>query len=54
LLLDVNFKKVSDIKTLERNLTIINGVIDTSLFVGLVTKALISGKNGINIISKNN
>ncbi len=54
LLLDVNFKNVIDIKTLERNLTSINGVIDTSLFVGVVTKVLISSKNGINIISKNN
>ncbi len=52
LLLDVNFKNVIDIKTLERNLTSINGVIDTSLFVGVVTKVLISSKNGINIISK--
>lgn len=52
LLLDVTFDNIKDIYVLERTLKNICGVLDTSLFVNLVTKAIVIGENGVRIIHK--
>jgi ribose 5-phosphate isomerase len=51
-LMDVTFHHVEDIDTLNRELNAISGVIGTSLFTDVVTKALVAGENGFNWISK--
>lgn len=51
LLLDVFFEQVDDIIKLEGDLNRIRGVIDTSLFVHVATKALIAGEEGIRLVS---
>ncbi|MCM3022281.1 ribose 5-phosphate isomerase A [Heyndrickxia ginsengihumi] len=52
LLIDVQFENVTDIEKLENNLKNISGVIDTSLFINVVTKVLIASDEGITILSK--
>ncbi|AIQ13405.1 ribose 5-phosphate isomerase A [Paenibacillus durus] len=51
LLLDVHFEQVEDIAKLESDLQQIRGVVDTSLFVNVATKALIAGESGIRLVS---
>lgn len=46
ILIDVFYQNVDDIKALEKSLTSIRGVIDTSLFVDVVTKAIVVSENG--------
>lgn len=53
LLMNVFFKNISDIKKLNDELINICGVIETSLFTNVITKALIASENGIRVISKN-
>lgn len=53
LLMNVSFKNVSDIKKLNDELINICGVIETSLFTNVITKAIIASENGIRVISKN-
>jgi len=52
LLMDVFFENVKDIYKLENNLKNICGVIDTSLFINVVTRVLIVGKDGTRAISR--
>lgn len=52
LLIDVNFENVTDIYKLENSLKNICGVVDTSLFIDVVTKALVTSIDGIRVISK--
>lgn len=52
LLIDVTFENVTDIYKLQNSLKNICGVVDTSLFVNVVTKALVTGIDGIRVISK--
>lgn len=52
LLMDVVFECVTDIYKLENSLKNICGVIDTSLFTSVVTKVLIAGDSGVNLIFK--
>lgn len=52
LLIDATFENVTDIYKLENSLKNICGVIDTSLFVNVVTKALVTSIDGIRVISK--
>jgi ribose 5-phosphate isomerase A len=52
LLIDVTFENVTDIYKLENSLKNICGVVDTSLFVNVVTKALVTDIDGIRVISK--
>lgn len=52
LLMNVKFNKVDDIKTLDSNLRNITGVVDTSLFYNICTKALAVSENGVRIIEK--
>lgn len=52
LLIDVAFENVTDIYKLENSLKNICGVVDTSLFINVVTKALVTGIDGIRVISK--
>ena len=52
LLIDATFENVTDIYKLENSLKNICGVVDTSLFVNVVTKALVTGIDGIRVISK--
>ena len=51
-LVDVDFskEKMEDISKLDRQLREIVGVVDTSLFCHIATKAIIAGENGIRII----
>ncbi|QWU14520.1 ribose-5-phosphate isomerase [Paenibacillus sophorae] len=51
LLLDVHFEQVDDIAKLESELQQIRGVVDTSLFVNVATKALIAGESGVRLVS---
>ncbi|OOM73957.1 ribose 5-phosphate isomerase A [Clostridium sp. BL-8] len=53
LLMNVSFKNISDIKKLNDELINICGVIETSLFINVITKAIIASENGIRVISKN-
>lgn len=46
ILIDVFYQNVDDIKELEKSLISIRGVIDTSLFVDVVTKAIVVSENG--------
>lgn len=52
LLMDVTFDDVKDIDELEKTLLNIRGVIDISLFVNVVTKAIVIGEQGVRVISK--
>lgn len=52
LLMDVMFYNVQDIYELENKLLNICGVIDTSLFTNVVTKAVVASSSGIRVISK--
>ncbi|MCO7127174.1 ribose 5-phosphate isomerase A [Sporolactobacillus shoreicorticis] len=52
LLMDVSFDQVHDIRQLETNLQAIRGVLDTSLFVDVATKALIAGSSGMKWLNK--
>jgi ribose 5-phosphate isomerase A len=45
---------VNDIRKLDNDLQAIRGVIDTSLFVDVATKALIAGENGMRWLNKPN
>lgn len=49
-IIDAFFHGVEDIAELDKNLNSIFGVIATSLFVNKVTKVIISGENGIEIM----
>lgn len=52
LLIDVKFECITDICGLENNLKNICGVIDTSLFVNVVSKVLITSKDGNRLVCK--
>ena len=54
LLLDVEFKNIEDAEKLNDDLIKICGVVETSLFTDVVTKAVIASEKGIRVISKNN
>jgi ribose 5-phosphate isomerase A len=47
LLMDVFFSAVDDIEELNAHLKAISGVMDTSLFTGVVTKVLIANRDGM-------
>lgn len=53
LLMNVNFNEVKDIDELDKRLKNICGVIETSLFINIITKVIIASENGIRVISKN-
>lgn len=53
LLMDVRFETIEDWEKLECQLKNIKGVIETSLFTDVVTKAIVISEQGIRIISKN-
>ncbi len=53
LLIDTFFENVKDSCDLEKKLSEISGVIDTSLFTNTVTKVLVASDSGIKLISKN-
>lgn len=52
LLMDVTFGKSPSIQELDTSLQRICGVVDTSLFVNVVTKAIVVGEQGTRIISR--
>jgi ribose 5-phosphate isomerase A len=52
LLMNVDFNDVKDIYELNNSLIIICGVIETSLFINVITKAIIASEQGIRVISK--
>jgi ribose 5-phosphate isomerase A len=53
LLMNVNFNEVKDIDELNKSLKNICGVIETSLFIDIITKLIIASENGIRVIAKN-
>ncbi len=53
LLMNITFNKVKDIYELNNSLINICGVLETSLFTNVITKAIIASENGIKVISKN-
>lgn len=53
LLMNVNFNEVKDIYELNKSLKNICGVIETSLFINIITKVIIASENGIRVIDKN-
>lgn len=53
LLMNVKFNEVKDIDRLNKSLKNICGVIETSLFINIITKVIIASENGIRVISKN-
>jgi ribose 5-phosphate isomerase A len=52
LLMDAFFENVGDIYELEKSLKDIRGVIDTSLFVNVASKAIVTGQNGVRVLLK--
>ena len=52
LLMNVDFNDVKDIYELNNRLINICGVIETSLFTNVITKAIIASEKGIRVISK--
>lgn len=52
-LMDVQFNSndINDISKLNDNLKRITGVLETSLFYNIATKALVVGKNGITVLT---
>jgi len=52
LLMNVDFNDVKDIYELNNSLINICGVIETSLFINVITKAIIASEQGIRVISK--
>jgi len=52
LLLDVWFTALPELRELNERLKSITGVVDTSLFYGLATKAITAGSDGIKIFTK--
>jgi len=52
LLMNVDFNDVKDIYELNNSLINVCGVIETSLFTNVITKAIIASEKGIRVISK--
>lgn len=52
LLMNVSFDSVKDINELSSSLINICGVLETSLFTNVITKAIVASENGIRVISK--
>ena len=50
--MDVKFENVNDIEALNRKLNEIVGVVDTSLFYNIATKAIVVSEKGVRIIEK--
>lgn len=53
LLMNVSFDNVKDINELSNSLINICGVLETSLFTNVITKAIVASEKGIRVISKN-
>ena len=53
LLMNVSFGNVKDINKISNSLINICGVLETSLFTNVITKAIVASEEGIRIISKN-
>lgn len=53
LLMNVSFGNVKDINKLSNSLINICGVLETSLFTNVITKAIVASEEGIRVISKN-
>lgn len=51
-LMDVKFEHMQDIKKLNDDLNRIHGIVGTSLFTEEVTKVIVSGENGVRVISR--
>lgn len=51
-LLELRFKMINDFKTLDEQLKKITGVVETSLFYQVATKAIVAGKDNITIIER--
>ncbi|NSB25826.1 ribose-5-phosphate isomerase A [Clostridium saccharoperbutylacetonicum] len=52
LLLDIIFENILDFDKLNNNLKTITGVIETSIFTKEVDKIIVSGENGVRVISR--
>lgn len=51
-LLELYFDEIKDLETLDKQMKQITGVIETSLFYHIATKAVIAGKDGITIMNR--
>ena len=49
-LMNAYFEKGQDVKALDEKLKHITGIVETSLFYNIVSKALIAGESGIRVI----
>ena len=49
-LMNAYFEKGKDVKALDEKLKHITGIVETSLFYNIVSKALIAGESGIRVI----
>ncbi|SNY93042.1 ribose-5-phosphate isomerase [Cohaesibacter sp. ES.047] len=49
-IIDATFGRISDVDGLDMALRAIPGVVETGLFVGIATKAVVAGANGITIL----
>jgi ribose 5-phosphate isomerase A len=52
MLLDIKFDNILDFDKLNNNLKIITGVIETSIFTKEVDKIIVSGEDGVRVISR--
>ena len=51
-LLDVYFENWPDLADIHRSLRNISGVVETSLFYGIASKAIIAGENGVTVLDR--
>ena len=49
-LLEVYYDTIPELEEIDKNLKMITGVIETSLFYQVATKALVAGEEGIRVI----
>ena len=49
-LLEVYYDTLPELEEIDKNLKMITGVIETSLFYQVATKALVAGEEGIRVI----
>ena len=49
-IIDATFGRISDVEGLDTALRAIPGVVETGLFVGIASKAVVAGEDGVSII----
>lgn len=51
-LIDIKFEEIDDFKKLNEDLEKIHGIVGTSIFIDEVTKVIVGGENGVEVLSR--